>query len=574
MIQHSQDVSIRTQAGRRGRAALVRYISAATLARSADAGGAVGILLLAVDPGTGIRNGPLVGGLLAAAITLPHLLGSLLGKWLDRARDGRIVLAAGCVAYGAFLGVAAVLLGRAPLPLARSAVFAAGMCGPLLTGCLSSRLASMVDGDGGSQRRAEGWDAVTYGVAGTAGPAAVAALAAVTTPLTAMLTLAAGAVAAAVLILTLPRTEAGAGSEREALSVWAALRVMGACGPLRRVTVATVLTALSGGTLAVVAVVFGEALAGRSGAGAALVAAAGLGNLAGSLAVTAFPLRGEPERLTARWAAAIAVALGLCAAAPSYPLALAAFTLVGAAVVALAAAALTVLDRRVTTGPDPPSRAHGINQRRSWPCLQLPSRTCWQRGPQLLAKAGCLRINERVRNGRPTPVGSDGMSCDPQRSTREFFQWVMSRRQAGAADSRPGSRRRDDLRREGPGYVVPADHVRFARLRGRPNVLVVLLDDAGFGSSSAFGGPIDTPNFERLAAGGLRFTRFHTTALCSPTRQALLTGRNHHSVGMGGITEIATSAPGYSSGPPEEQGAAGGDPQAQRLLDRPVRQVP
>ena len=80
-----------------------------------------------------------------------------------------------------------------------------------------------------------------------------------------------------------------------------------------------------------------------------------------------------------------------------------------------------------------------------------------------------------------------------------------------------------------------------------PNVLVVLLDDAGFGSSSAFGGPIDTPNFERMAADGLRFNRFHTTALCSPTRQALLTGRNPHSVGMGGITEIATSAPGYSS---------------------------
>ena len=82
---------------------------------------------------------------------------------------------------------------------------------------------------------------------------------------------------------------------------------------------------------------------------------------------------------------------------------------------------------------------------------------------------------------------------------------------------------------------------------GAPNVLVVLLDDVGFGASSTFGGPIDTPTFERLAAAGLKYTRFHTTALCSPTRAALLTGRNHHSVGMGGITEIATSAPGYSS---------------------------
>ena len=82
---------------------------------------------------------------------------------------------------------------------------------------------------------------------------------------------------------------------------------------------------------------------------------------------------------------------------------------------------------------------------------------------------------------------------------------------------------------------------------GAPNVLLILIDDAGFGSSSAFGGPCQTPNAEKLAADGLKYNRFHTTALCSPTRQALLTGRNHHSAGMGGITEIATGAPGYSS---------------------------
>ncbi len=83
--------------------------------------------------------------------------------------------------------------------------------------------------------------------------------------------------------------------------------------------------------------------------------------------------------------------------------------------------------------------------------------------------------------------------------------------------------------------------------KGAPNVLVILLDDVGFGAASTFGGPIHTPTAERLAARGLKYTRFHTTALCSPTRAALLTGRNHHAVGMGGITEIATSAPGYNS---------------------------
>ena len=82
---------------------------------------------------------------------------------------------------------------------------------------------------------------------------------------------------------------------------------------------------------------------------------------------------------------------------------------------------------------------------------------------------------------------------------------------------------------------------------GAPNVLIVLIDDAGFGCSSAFGGPCQTPTAERLAGEGLKFNRFHTTALCSPTRAALLSGRNHHTVGMGGITELATSAPGYNS---------------------------
>jgi arylsulfatase A-like enzyme len=82
---------------------------------------------------------------------------------------------------------------------------------------------------------------------------------------------------------------------------------------------------------------------------------------------------------------------------------------------------------------------------------------------------------------------------------------------------------------------------------GAPNVLVVLLDDVGFGASHTFGGPANTPALDRLAENGLRYTRFHTTSLCAPTRAALLSGRNHHTVGMGVIGELATSAPGYSS---------------------------
>lgn len=100
--------------------------------------------------------------------------------------------------------------------------------------------------------------------------------------------------------------------------------------------------------------------------------------------------------------------------------------------------------------------------------------------------------------------------------------------------------------------TAPFDPVRPVQPpSGAPNVVIVLLDDLGFGTSSSFGGPCQMPTSERLAAGGLRYTRFHVTALCSPTRQALLTGRNHHSVGMGSTTEMATSAPGYNGFRPQ-----------------------
>ncbi|MBC3189797.1 arylsulfatase [Pseudonocardia sp. C8] len=96
---------------------------------------------------------------------------------------------------------------------------------------------------------------------------------------------------------------------------------------------------------------------------------------------------------------------------------------------------------------------------------------------------------------------------------------------------------------EQPGGLTPASPT--ATPAGAPNVVVVVLDDLGFGTSSAFGGPCRMPTADRLAGDGLRYGRFHVTALCSPTRQALMTGRNHHSVGMGATTEMATSAPGY-----------------------------
>src|SRR4051812_42760814 len=90
-----------------------------------------------------------------------------------------------------------------------------------------------------------------------------------------------------------------------------------------------------------------------------------------------------------------------------------------------------------------------------------------------------------------------------------------------------------------PPTVVP--------LKGAPNVLLIMTDDQGYGITSTFGGIIPTPAMDRVAKAGLRFTQFHTTALCSPTRAALITGRNHHSSGFGVISEQATGYPGYDS---------------------------
>jgi arylsulfatase A-like enzyme len=95
---------------------------------------------------------------------------------------------------------------------------------------------------------------------------------------------------------------------------------------------------------------------------------------------------------------------------------------------------------------------------------------------------------------------------------------------------------------------------RLSAPRGAPNVLLVLIDDMGYGAPSAFGGPCRMPTADRLAEDGLRYSRFHVAALCSPTRAALMTGRNHHSVGMGTVCEMATDVPGYDALRPASAG--------------------
>ena len=93
--------------------------------------------------------------------------------------------------------------------------------------------------------------------------------------------------------------------------------------------------------------------------------------------------------------------------------------------------------------------------------------------------------------------------------------------------------------------------------KGAPNILLIMTDDVGFGAPSTFGGVIPTPALDRIAKAGLRYTQFHSTALCSPTRAAIITGRNHHSAGFGVVSEQATGFPGYDSIIPKDKATIG-----------------
>jgi hypothetical protein len=168
----------------------------------------------------------------------------------------------------------------------------------------------------------------------------VAALAAATSPLVALLVLSGAAIAAAGLVLTLPRGADRGADSAGVLSVGRTLRTIAVTGPLRRAAYTTMVTSLPGGAVEVLAVALAAQLGRNAAAGAVLVAVFGLGDCVGSLLVTAFPLTGEPDRLLTRCALVVAVGFGCCAAAPTYPLALLAFGVAGAVNAPLFAATL------------------------------------------------------------------------------------------------------------------------------------------------------------------------------------------------------------------------------------------
>lgn len=306
------------------RGGLARYVVAATLARSADGGAVVAIVLLVTTSG----SPGWVAGLLGACITAPHLFGPFVARCLDTARDGRTVISLACMAHGVTLAAAVLVYPVAWPAVTGILLVASGLVGPLLTGGISSRLPAIAGPERSSQRRAQGWDVATYGIGGTIGPSVVALASAWAGPAVAALLLAGATFAAAAVIGLLPYSPPAAVASdvpRPAQT----LGVMFSTGPLRRTLYMTVIVALSVAVLPVTAVASTGDLGVAPAAAAAITAAYGLGGLAGSAGVMIRPLRADADRLMTWLAAGVGAALVAAAFAGNFPAAVVTYATAG-----------------------------------------------------------------------------------------------------------------------------------------------------------------------------------------------------------------------------------------------------
>lgn len=318
-------LEIRQDRGRStARGGLARYVLAATLARSADGGAVVAIVLLVTASGAP----GWLAGILGACITAPHLFGPLIARRLDTARDGRTVIAWACMAHGVTLA-AAVLLYPFTWPVVPGLLLiASGLVGPLLTGGISSRLAAIAGSDRTSQRRAQGWDVATYGIGGTIGPSLVAAVSAWADPAVAALILAGSTFVAAAVVRLLPYSPPAA-VPSEVPRPSRTLQMMVSSGPLRRTLYLTVVVALSVAALPITAVASTGELRVEPAAAGVLTAAYGLGGLIGSAGVMIRPMRTDADPLMTWLGAAVGAALCGAAFAGVFPVAVAAYSVAG-----------------------------------------------------------------------------------------------------------------------------------------------------------------------------------------------------------------------------------------------------
>lgn len=305
---------------------LARYVAAASLARMADGGAVVAVVLLATTRGDSGGT----AGLLGACLTAPHLLGPFVARRIDLADDGRKVIALACVLYAAALTAAVASYGHTPLAITGLLLALAGLCGPLLTGGISTRLPAIAGGDQRTLRRAQGWDVATYGIGGTVGPSIVAAVSAWATPALAAHCLAAATFLAAALVLRLPyAAPAHGGHPQQVPGALRTIALIGRDAQLRRTLYMTVLVAFSMAALPITAVQMSATLGVPAATAAAMTAAYGIGNLSGSIGIMLRPLHGSPDRLMTLLAGCAMVGLCGILLSPGWRTMLAMFWLAG-----------------------------------------------------------------------------------------------------------------------------------------------------------------------------------------------------------------------------------------------------
>ncbi len=290
------------------RVGLARYVLAATLARLADGGGVLAVILLCVAG----SHSAAWAGTLAACITLPHLAGPFIARRLDTSHDGRRVIAAACLIHTGLIVAATLTFSRVPLPVTGVLLTGAGLCGPLLTGGISSLLPAIAGRSRQSQRRAHGWDVATYGLGGTVGPSLVAALAAWFSPPAALYALAGATLMAVFFIMRIPYASGYDGGEnRQVPGSVVTMMLLVRNVRLRRTLYLTLATAFCVAVLPITAVGLAPSLGVAATTASSLTIAYGGGNLAGSACLMVRPLGGEPDALMVRFACFIAAGVFL-----------------------------------------------------------------------------------------------------------------------------------------------------------------------------------------------------------------------------------------------------------------------
>lgn len=318
--------------------ALVRYIIAATLARGADEGAPVALVLLAIARTPDPAAGAAMGGLLVAAMHVPHVIaGPLVGGLADRSRQPRLWFGGALLCYAAALAGAGLALGRTNPALPFLLVGAAGLAGPALAGGLSSLLPDLLEPGTDAQRRGRrvrgfALDATSYNIGGIAAPAAVAVTAGAFSATGAVLVLAgaAGVGGAVVARLPLPGRDRRSCS-RSPLRFAAVARAFWHSRPLRATTVATTVSHAWLGGVVVAAPLLVTTLGRERAASGLLLAAFAAGALAGSLVMTRWRPRGRLTGTAVVHGSVLltGVLLALAAAAPAFPVAVALFAAAG-----------------------------------------------------------------------------------------------------------------------------------------------------------------------------------------------------------------------------------------------------